>query len=1057
MSLPVLTAATWSEVSALLDEVLALPPEARDGFVEALDGERAAHRDTLRDLLSRAAGVETEDFLATLPRLTRLSPGNERGPLTELAAGESIGPYRLLSELGAGGMGAVWLAERSDGQLKRKVALKLPRLVWAKGLAERMARERDILASLEHPHIARLYDAGVDQHGRPYLALEYVEGQPIDVYARERGLSVRQKLDLLLQVCSTVAFAHSRLVVHRDLKPSNILVTADGQVRLLDFGIAKLMEGDRTRETQLTQLAGRALTLDYASPEQIKGEPIGTASDAYSLGVVAYELLTGAKPYKLKRGSAAELEEAIATADPPKASDTATDAAVKKVLRGDLDAILNKALKKAAAHRYSTVDVLADDLRRHLASEPVSARPDSFAYRARSLLRRYRLQAATAAVVATALMTATIVSLEQARRAEAQRTAAFAAREDALRSRQYAEEQARLEQNRRDEAEQARDRERVAAEIARTEGERARQAALAERRAAQVAAAEARRATEMSEIARREQDKATDLNNFTLNVLGRMAADPNAKAQQQHMADAIRAQLEVAEQDLGANPASLASIYGAMASVFNYLQQENAQMQSALKELEYLERSSASPAELAESHRQLALAYMRNGDINASIDHAERGLSLLKEPLTDAERVTRMRLYRALGRYRYNQGNVQRAVAASAAAVAEYDRIPRTVQAAAANHFGSAVADHVTNLGVQARDDEAAGWLRRIDALYGGRSGISEADRADIEMARGRYFMEAGRAALAADAFRAAGQLYIPQFGSNGRNAAVVDGLLVGALAADGRFSEAQPLLARWERANVRPMLLEAVQVSLAHEDLALADRALSQLEGRPSFAASAPRHAVLQMLHRAEWLVALGRAREASELLARADADAVRLLPGAVRWQWQIAFARVNALLELGNTEAARASHKQACPGDLPPGSVEHRRCADVGARIALATGDALRAIQRLGTVPADRPFAEALWAQLVLGKRLLALNRAGEALAPLSAAVALAMRLHAESPTRASAHAAKGMALLALDRREEAREQLALAAQPHVPAADPATRIGREIAQLRSALDRP
>ncbi|MCA3220323.1 MAG: protein kinase [Burkholderiales bacterium] len=418
MSLPVLTAATWSEVSALLDEVLALPPEARDGFVEALDGERAVHRDTLRALLAQSAAVETGDFLATLPRLTRVAAA-PAGALTELSAGDSIGPYRLLSELGTGGMGAVWLAERSDGQLKRKVALKLPRLVWAKGLAERMARERDILASLEHPHIARLYDAGVDQHGRPYLALEYVEGQPIDVYAKERGLTVRQKLDLLLQVCAAVAFAHSRLVVHRDLKPSNILVTADGQVRLLDFGIAKLIEADSAKETQLTQLAGRALTLDYASPEQIKGEPIGTASDVYSLGVVAYELLTGAKPYKLKRGSAAELEEAIAAADPVQASDVVADRATKKQLRGDLDAILNKALKKVQGDRYATVDAVAEDLRRHLSSQPVSAQADAVAYRVAKFLRRYRLQAATAAIATLALSVGTAVALWQAGQARA--------------------------------------------------------------------------------------------------------------------------------------------------------------------------------------------------------------------------------------------------------------------------------------------------------------------------------------------------------------------------------------------------------------------------------------------------------------------------------------------------------------------------------------------------------------------------------------------------------------------------------------------------------------
>ena len=306
----------------------------------------------------------------------------------------------MLRELGIGGMGSVWLAERADGTLKRQVALKLPRASWARGLAERMARERDILASLEHPNIARLYDAGTDAEGRPFLALEYVEGQPIDLYCRERVLNTQSRLALLLQVARAVAFAHSRLVVHRDLKPSNILVTADGQARLLDFGIAKLMEGDRTQETQLTQLAGRALTLDYASPEQIRGEPIGTASDVYSLGVVSYELLADTKPYKLKRGSAAELEETIATVDAPLASATATDPAAKRDLRGDLDAILNKALKKNSNERYATVDALSQDIESHLAGQRVVARPDSLAYRITRFARRFRMP-----LIAATLMT----------------------------------------------------------------------------------------------------------------------------------------------------------------------------------------------------------------------------------------------------------------------------------------------------------------------------------------------------------------------------------------------------------------------------------------------------------------------------------------------------------------------------------------------------------------------------------------------------------------------------------------------------------------------------
>ena len=509
MTLP-FDAATWPVISALLDEALALDPAARDTFVQKLDGEHAQYRDTLRALLARAGGVETDQFLATLPRVTSVLDRGA-GALTDLSADQAIGPYRLIRELGTGGMGAVWLAERADGSLKRQVALKLPRLAWGRGLAERMARERDILASLEHPHIARLYDAGVDQHGRPYLALEYVEGQPIDVYARERGLSVRQKLDLLLQVCAAVAFAHSRLVVHRDLKPSNILVTPDGQVRLLDFGIAKLMEGDRAQETQLTQIAGRALTLAYASPEQIKGEPIGTASDVYSLGVVAYELLTGSKPYKLKRGSAAELEEAIATADAPQASDAADDPQAKKALRGDLDAILNKALKKAPTDRYPTIDALAQDLTRHLNSEPVSAQPDAFAYRAGKFLHKYRTQALAGTVTAVALASATVIALWQAQQAAQSERAAQVSRERAV-------EQAELAQQQTAAALQARAGEQHAANEARAARDRAEAFAQAERQAATEAAAQARRAASEAHRAQSEARRVTAVRDYLVDL-----------------------------------------------------------------------------------------------------------------------------------------------------------------------------------------------------------------------------------------------------------------------------------------------------------------------------------------------------------------------------------------------------------------------------------------------------------------------------------------------------------------------------------------------------------
>ena len=440
-----LTESSWKVFSALLDRALELAPPDRLAWLDALDAEHEALKPALRSVLQRSAGAETAQWLDTLPR----TPDTVRSPDdSDLQPNALVGPYRLLRELGVGGMGAVWLAERADGTLKRQVALKLPRAVWSSGLAQRMMRERDILASLEHPNIARLYDAGTDAQGRPFLALEYVEGQPIDVYCRERVLNVRSRLALLLQVARAVAFAHSRLVVHRDLKPSNILVTADGQVRLLDFGIAKLMEGDRTQETQLTRLAGQALTLDYASPEQIRGEPIGTASDVYSFGVVSYELLAGAKPYKLKRQTAAQLEDAIAAIDAPLASATATDPAAKRDLRGDLDAILNKALKKNSNERYATVDALSRDIESHLAGHRVIARPDSLAYRIARLARRHQtplifgslvaigfalaLGVGATAVVMAALATGAAAAIWQAR-------SALRARDRALRSLQRQE------------------------------------------------------------------------------------------------------------------------------------------------------------------------------------------------------------------------------------------------------------------------------------------------------------------------------------------------------------------------------------------------------------------------------------------------------------------------------------------------------------------------------------------------------------------------------------------------------------------------------------------
>ncbi len=408
----------WPLITSLLDEALALPLDARAGWLATL-GERdvpASALQALQALLKTQSEIDTADFLKNLPPLAAGGPADGAEP----RADELVGPYRLLREIGRGGMGYVWLAERADGLARRHVALKLPRVAWGHGFAERLAREREILASLEHEHIARLYDAGLDAQGRPYLAMQYVEGEPITAYAQRHALTVAERVGLLLQVMAALAHAHARLVVHRDLKPGNILVSPDGRVTLLDFGVAKLLESKGGPASPLTELAGRALTPDYASPEQIRGDALGTASDVYSLGVVAYELLAGTRPYRLARGSAAELEAAILEADPPRASDAAAQPALKKALRGDLDAILNRALKKDEAARYTSVDAFAQDLRRYLEGRPVQARPDSLGYLLARWAGRHRLAVGMGSALTLAVLAGSAVSLWQAQQARAQ-------------------------------------------------------------------------------------------------------------------------------------------------------------------------------------------------------------------------------------------------------------------------------------------------------------------------------------------------------------------------------------------------------------------------------------------------------------------------------------------------------------------------------------------------------------------------------------------------------------------------------------------------------------
>jgi serine/threonine-protein kinase len=430
-----ISAEAWATLSQLLDEALDLPPAERAVWLERTAQQQPAVAPMLRKLLAAHMSEGTTDVLLRLPALELPDP-SAATTHAELTRGTLVGPYRLLRPIGSGGMADVWLAERADGAFTREVALKLPVLNrMRRELAARFARERDILARLEHPHIARLYDAGVGEDGSPYLAMEYVPGQPITTYCDALRADVATRLRLFQQVLDAVQYAHANLIVHRDLKPTNILVTLDGQVRLLDFGIAKLLGQDEaTQETQLTRLGGRAMTPDYASPEQIKGQPLTIATDVYSLGVVLYELLTGRRPYKLKVESAAQLEMAILEADAPRPSTTvdAVNAAARgthtkhlaRLLSGDLETIVLKALAKEPAGRYGTIAAFAEDLQRFSEGRAVLARPASVWYRSRKFIGRYKYAVAAGAAACVVLLALTVVSLWQARVARQQAEAA---------------------------------------------------------------------------------------------------------------------------------------------------------------------------------------------------------------------------------------------------------------------------------------------------------------------------------------------------------------------------------------------------------------------------------------------------------------------------------------------------------------------------------------------------------------------------------------------------------------------------------------------------------
>lgn len=440
----------FRRVDTIFDGALDRPPPERTAWVERECGDDAQLRDEVMRLLrahDRSSGILEESAVEFVGPILSDSPIVD----ADLPLVVRIGPFRIVREIGHGGMGTVFLAVRDDAQFQQRVALKLVRAADASSaFVPRFLEERRILAMLEHPGIARLLDGGVTPDGAPWFAMEVVEGDPIDRFCDARLLTVSERIALFLRVCDAVQFAHQHLVVHRDLKPANILVTPDGQVKLLDFGIARLLDTSGADEgASHTLTALNAMTPEYASPEQVRGLPVGTATDVYALGVLLYQLLAGVRPFDLRGRTAAEAERLICDTEPaaPSATFTSGRAAaddsqrqrgtvrrstpdrLRRKLRGDLDLIILKTLSKEPSRRYVSAAALADDLRRYVEGLPISARPPGTTYRLRRFIRRQRGPVAAVLVLILLLAGAAVRERTLRARAEAEARKALAVEE----------------------------------------------------------------------------------------------------------------------------------------------------------------------------------------------------------------------------------------------------------------------------------------------------------------------------------------------------------------------------------------------------------------------------------------------------------------------------------------------------------------------------------------------------------------------------------------------------------------------------------------------------
>jgi eukaryotic-like serine/threonine-protein kinase len=956
----------------VVGEAMDLPPGDRGAFLDVACRDAPELRAEAESLLR--AHERARDFME------RLDADRGAALLGVEEGGRRVGPYRLLRELGRGGMGVVHLAERVEGGFEQRAAIKLvKRGMDSDAILRRFLRERQILASLEHAGVARLLDGGVTEDGQPYFAMEYVEGEPLTAYCDRRHVGVEERLRLFEEACRAVQHAHGRLVVHRDLKPSNMLVTAEGRLKLLDFGIAKLLaEDEETAATALTRTGTRLLTPDYAAPEQVRGERVTTATDVYALGVVLYELLTGRLPHRDGRPESADVARAVCEVEPRPPSLAAPSPRLARRLRGDLDTVVLKALSKEPSRRYASAEALAEDVRRHLAGHPVQARRDTIGYVVSKFVRRHKVGVATAALTALSLMLGLLGTVWQARVAARERDHARVEAERAEKVKDFLIGLFKASDPERSKGETITARELLERGTDRIENELAGHPSLQAElldvvagisqelgrydRARKLAEQSLERARQAHGPEHPQVARAMDTLGWTLHRLGDYAASEDLRRQ----ALAMRRRLLAADSPEVAD--SLVSL-GLVLRVRAKLDEAEALQREALA----IRRQKLGPEhpDTANAMANLADVLYAKGDYAAAADQHREALRIRRKALGDLDPAVAFSLV-SLGGALLQEGDRPGAEAAHREALAIRRRIYGEEHPAVSESLHHLAATFHSQGNLPA----AEAMYRQALALDRKLKGEEHRDVAVLCANLAYALAQQGRFDEAMPLFDRAVALHRRVTGTDNPLLARALQREAGALIEQGRPREALPLLTealgifRTRQGPRHPMVASALGTT-ARARAELGDSAEAETLYREALeiqrqARPRPDPETAEMLAGlGELLTRAGRAGEAEPLLREAMSQADRSLPPGHWRRGEVESVLGSCLWRLGRREEARsllaAGHDRLrqTRGDAHPATRRARRRLDAaGERVVSASGDrsAGRAEEDRGA-PSRRP----------------------------------------------------------------------------------------------------